>query len=293
MDRRRRTRAVRTRVARQCAHGVKRVIGRSLQRLIGRTRIRLFERLTRPHAAAYPEFAHARHRQRRRGALQGSRHLAPDGDRGERRLVLVGHLQIAVQPAVLRALDPWRGRLHVILRVEVRARAVGRPARLHDRKRAIVPERLQRRHAGMKTEEPVEIDGRPLGTAGPRHRNRGTDTVVLGFAVGHDHVQSVDRAALKDGDQQLAPRAGRFDRPRQKRRREAERHHRHAARFEEDASGHHLSLISLISLWGPNLTAFGIPPSPAGGPHPCRPLPGAPSQAAPRAPRRATARPRS
>ena len=62
--------------------------------------------------------------------------------------------------------------LHVVLRVEVRARAVGRAARVHDGQRAVVPERLQRRHARMQAEEAVEIDAAPSLAAGSGDRDR-------------------------------------------------------------------------------------------------------------------------
>src|SRR5205085_9543302 len=69
--------------------------------------------------------------------------------------------------------------------------------------------------------------------------------IVL-FAVWHDHVQSVDRAALKNADEYFpATRVCRFDSSRQERRRESEADERHAAVAKKDAPGNHDSLLSL------------------------------------------------
>ena len=67
-------------------------------------------------------------------------------------------VQIAVQPAVARALHARRAALHVVLRVEVRPRVVVRAARVDDRQLAALEERLERRHARVQAEEAVEVD---------------------------------------------------------------------------------------------------------------------------------------
>ena len=71
---------------------------------------------------------------------------------------VLARVQVAIQPAVRRALHAGRGGLHVVLRVEVRARAVGRAAGVDDRELPRVPERLERREPRMQPEEAVEID---------------------------------------------------------------------------------------------------------------------------------------
>ena len=73
------------------------------------------------------------------------------------------------QPAVRRALHAGRARLHVVLRVEVRARGVGRAAGVHRGEPPLVPERLERRQRRMQAEEAVEIDG---AVAARRARDR-------------------------------------------------------------------------------------------------------------------------
>ena len=72
----------------------------------------------------------------------------------------LSRLQIAVEPAVRCALHARRRGLHVILRVEVRARGVRRSARVHDRQRVLIPKRLERRETRIEPEETVEIDSR-------------------------------------------------------------------------------------------------------------------------------------
>ena len=88
----------------------------------------------------------------------------------------------------------------------------------------------------MQPEEAVQVNRRAdRRVPGRAMAIDGRSAVVLGLAKRHDHVEPVDRAALKDGDEQLgSASAGGFNGPRQKRRREPERHHRHAARFEKD-----------------------------------------------------------
>src|SRR5205807_4432828 len=54
----------------------------------------------------------------------------------------------------------------------------------------------------MQSKEAVEIDRAALGT-GTRHGNRRPRGVVSLLAVRHDHVQTVDRAALKNSDERL------------------------------------------------------------------------------------------
>ena len=68
-------------------------------------------------------------------------------------------LQKSVQPAVRGGLHAGRRRLHVVLRVEVRARAVRRAGRMNDRQLASVEQRLQRSEARVQTEESVKVDG--------------------------------------------------------------------------------------------------------------------------------------
>ena len=112
------------------------------------------------------------------------------------------------------ALHAGRAGFHVILRIEVRARRVGRSGGVHDREMPLVPQRLERRHAGCSPKKPSRsitvarnVDARP-------HR------VVRRLAVRDDDVEAVGRAALEDYDQPLvaipgsaAPKAARVRKP--------------------------------------------------------------------------------
>ena len=106
-------------------------------------------------------------------AAQGARQGRPKAD-GAHRRDFARHLrQRAIQPAVGGGLQAGRAGLHVILRIEVRARGIGRAGGVHDREMLLIPQRLQRRERRMQPEEAVEIDGacrprRPPTAAGRR-----------------------------------------------------------------------------------------------------------------------------
>src|SRR5262249_1414841 len=67
--------------------------------------------------------------------------------------------QSAVHPAILCRLHTWRAGLHVVLRVEVRARGVGRAGGVDDGEMLLIVERLGRGERRGKPEEAIEIDG--------------------------------------------------------------------------------------------------------------------------------------
>jgi len=92
------------------------------------------------------EVGEALHRERGRAALHRARQVLRQRYRAERSGLRVGpRLQCPVEPAVLRGLDARRRGLHVVLRVEVRARVVGRADGVNDREPLLVPQRLERR----------------------------------------------------------------------------------------------------------------------------------------------------
>src|SRR5262249_24575622 len=193
-------------------------------------------------ARADAELAELIHRQSRRRALEHARQLRCDRDGAKRRRVLVApRLQVAIQPAVARALHAGRRRLHVILRVEVGPCAVGRSARVDDRKLPRVPQRLQRLQPWIEPEKAVEIERRSVARAGPSDRDARASPVVLALAERHDDAEAVDGAALEDGNQlfRAAALAGRERGPSEKRRREPERHEGAGAVFQEYASRSH------------------------------------------------------
>src|ERR1700733_8345134 len=98
----------------------------------------------------------------------------------------------AIEPSIFRDLHARRTGLHEILRVEVRARRVGRPSRVHNRQMPLLPERLKRCEGWMQSEESVEINDRL-----PRDVDAGPHRVILRFGVGHNDVQSMGGAAVE------------------------------------------------------------------------------------------------
>src|SRR5260370_17043128 len=90
--------------------------------------------------------------------MQHAREVRPSGHGAERRGVLFrNRFQRAVQPAVFGRLQAWRARFHEVLRVEMRARRVGRTGGVHDRELVLVKERLKWREARMQTEKSSHV----------------------------------------------------------------------------------------------------------------------------------------
>ena len=116
-----------------------------------------------------------------------------------------------IQPSCVR-LAAGRAGFHVVLRVEVRARRVGRTDRIDNRQMLLVEQRLERRERGMQSEEAVQVDRGVVVLAwvagGPRDRDGRAQVVVGLLAVRHHDVQAVGRAALEDRDQNFLARAG-------------------------------------------------------------------------------------
>src|SRR5439155_4381174 len=110
---------------------------------------------------------------------------------------------------------------------------------------ARVPQRLQRLQPRVEAEESVEIDCRAVTRSGTSDGDARPRAVVLAFAEWHDDVEAIDGTALKDRNQlfRAAARAGGERGSRQERRREAERHERERALFQEDSSGRHMHLV--------------------------------------------------
>ena len=65
-----------------------------------------------------------------------------------------------VQPAVFGRFHAGRAGFHVVLRIEVRARGVGRAGGVNDRQVALLPQRLEGRERWVQPEESVEIEDR-------------------------------------------------------------------------------------------------------------------------------------
>ena len=92
-------------------------------------------------------------------AAQRARQVIAQADGAQRRCRAGFFRQRPIQPAVGSAFEAGRAGLHVILRVEMRARGIGRAYRVHDRQMPRVEHRLERRERRMQSEESVQIDG--------------------------------------------------------------------------------------------------------------------------------------
>src|SRR4029079_8767204 len=156
-----------------------------------------------------------------------------------RRCLMLARVQVAIQPAVLRAFHAGCGGLHVILRIEMRACPVRGAAGMNDRHLPRFEQRLEWSQTRMQPEKAVEVDGRVGRCARFRDRQGGPRLVVRALAVRHDHVQTIYCTALEDGDQHFASRVGRGHRSRQKRWREAEADEGESAVLQKDASRNH------------------------------------------------------
>src|SRR5471030_218179 len=95
---------------------------------------------------------------------------------------------------------------------------------------------MQGAQRGMKSEETVQIES-ASGTSGPRHSDRGTRVVISLLAVRDDDVQAVDRSALKNRDQHLAP-GGRssLSHPNENTRNKTAGHECQSGRLEEESA---------------------------------------------------------
>src|SRR5204863_922540 len=96
-------------------------------------------------------------------------------------------------------------------------------------------ERLERSKARVQTEKSVQVDRRiRAAELGLRNSNRRTHAVIIRFAKGHNDVQAVRRAALKQHHELLlVGHRRRRDGTLQKRGHRAEADHRYAALLQE------------------------------------------------------------
>ena len=182
----------------------------------------------------------------RRRALQDTRQLRAERDRAKRcRVAGPPRLKIAVEPAVPGALDAGRGRLHVILGVEVGAGRVGRTTRMNDRQVAAIPKWLERAETRVEAEEAVEIERASLSGVGAGNRDARAGAIVLGLAARDDHTKAIYRATLKDSDEPPRPArvAGGEGRPPQKRGSKPEADQREGAVLQKDSPGDHGFLL--------------------------------------------------
>ncbi len=195
----------------QHRHRFERLAPRGLNLGVLRGHVHLFELLGR-FGVLHLEAVDSLQRDRRRSPAHRARQYRPQRDRAHRRHLALHLRQRAIHPAILRRLQARRARFHVVLRVEMRSRRVGRAHRVHNRQVLLIEERLERSERRVQSEETVQIDRRAILFRGvvrrPRDGNRRAEVVVGLFAVRHHHVQSVGRAALEDRDQDLLACAG-------------------------------------------------------------------------------------
>ena len=197
------------------------------------------------------EFLQRVHCNDRAWPLENARHLRRQRHRLERYgstwcggFARARHRQIAIQPAIGGALAVGRATFHVVLRIEVRARAARTAHRDDRRQQPAIIEWLERPERRMQPE--LAIQFQRAGDTGGERRSRDRDVrpqpVVRRIAMRHDDIQRIRRAALEDADQHLP--LGGFrqwhaeGRPAQKRWIQAHRHQRHRPRSHEDTSIH-------------------------------------------------------
>src|SRR5260221_13444935 len=109
---------------------------------------------------------------------------------------------------------------------------------MDDREIAAIPQRLERRQPRVESEEPVEVDCRPVAAVGPRDRDRRPGSIVVVLSVRNDDAQAIDGTALKNRNQlfRTTYRAGGKRGPREERRREPEAHQRERSVFQKYTS---------------------------------------------------------
>ena len=111
--------------------------------------------------------------------------------------------KLPAQPAAGSAFLAGCAALHVVHRVKVRVRGVGRAAGLHHCKLPGVPNFLERAKRRVQAEKAVELDRAAVG-AGLANRHAAALGVVVFVAVRHHHIQAIGTAALEDADQHVA-----------------------------------------------------------------------------------------
>ena len=80
---------------------------------------------------------------------------------------------------------------------------------MNDRQPLAVPQGLERGQRRMQAKETVEVDCRfGIRALWFRNRNRWPLIVIGRFTKRHDHIQTINRATLKDSNQGLPPAAG-------------------------------------------------------------------------------------
>ena len=148
----------------------------------------------------------------------------------------------AIQPAVIGGFEARRAGFHVVLRIEVRARGIGRAGSFDNCQLLRIPERLQSPQPRMQPEVAVEIDGRSVAF----HRDAEWPSSAAARSTRRrraaQHIQAIDRPALENRDQDLLVSRRRVVgkcRPAEPRRRRAHAEHRERGTLQKKSSGRH------------------------------------------------------
>ncbi len=156
---------------------------------------------------------------------------------GDRRQVV----QRTIEPSIFGHFHAGRAGFHEILRIEMRARRVGRSGSVNNGEMALLPQRLKRRQRGMQSEEPIEIDHRFA-----RNVDAGPHRIILRLTVRDYDVEPVSRASLEDDYETLAARG--FDRSErgagQKAGHGSRPHDGERALANENAASNHTQLLA-------------------------------------------------
>ena len=81
---------------------------------------------------------------------------------------------------------------------------------MHNRQMFLVPQRLECRHCGMQSKEPIKVNGAFLAVARAWNGDAGTHGVISLLTMRNHNIQPVSRAALEEYDEPFLAGSGRF-----------------------------------------------------------------------------------
>ena len=144
----------------QHVNGFERFGAGAAQRLIHRLRIKRLEAaLHRRRLRKDAELAHVRQGNGRRGTAERQRQIWSHGHGAERRSARFGvNLQRAIEPAIVGRFHAGCAGLHIVLRVEMGPRRIGRTGGMDNGELLLAKKGHERREARMQPEEAVEVE---------------------------------------------------------------------------------------------------------------------------------------
>ena len=107
----------------------------------------------------------------------------------------------AVEPAGRVAAAAQARGFPVVLRVEVRARRVGRAGRRDHGQAALLPQRQHVGQGGVQGKGVVQLERGLIGAVGRGQGNAGAQAGVVRVGVGHEQRQAIDCAAQEHDDE--------------------------------------------------------------------------------------------